>query len=161
MSNVLTPQIAGMYLGAKIAVVYPSNNFPQYEVCNLSYLIKLHNKTEELATNWKWNKLLLTPLSEITDEDAVEVSKLNGIRSDNIPIMEYLGRGLVLFHFCDISPFGQSNFDSVQTRDSITTCAPAFANEILKYLREKSYDCDNLIAQGIAIPNLKTSSNEL
>ncbi len=63
------------HLGAKVLIDYPSGNFPQYGICSLDFLRKLHDKTDQLCTNWKWNKLILRSMSKITDEDAIEVAK--------------------------------------------------------------------------------------
>jgi hypothetical protein len=66
------------YLGCKIKVDYPSSNFPQYAICDFKHIQKLHDKTDSLDTNWKWNKVILRPLSAITDEHAVMVCGLFG-----------------------------------------------------------------------------------
>ena len=87
-------------------------------------------------------KLILKPLSEISDEDAIEVSKVYG---NNMPTKE---EGMGIIKNC-LYDYEESN--EVTLHDGMRVC---------DYLRSKSYDCGygsipSLISAGIAITETK------
>ena len=81
-------------------------------------------------------KLILTSLSKITDEHAIEVAKMEGNDYDTYPMdgkrYKVSDKEAIAFTKSDI-----------QNGYLLLTC--------WNYLREKGYDCDGLIAAGYAI----------
>lgn len=76
ITNEMLDRIFAAYWGCKTIICYPSSNFPQYSVVDKLFHKSLQDKMESLATHYKWNKLILKPLSSISDEDAKEVAKM-------------------------------------------------------------------------------------
>lgn len=117
----LTPQIAGAYIGAQ--VVWDGIEFPAYNVINSNDIINC--------------RLILTPLSAISDEDAVEVAKMvNAL--DIVSNLEYM-----------------TKVGKAYIKRNITT----FPFFIIDYLRSRNYDLGymhirSLIDAGIAISSL-------
>src|SRR6476660_685633 len=77
--------VFAMYLGAEIKYAEHEET-STLESVSVSGLLGDENR-DESGEGWYDTadcKLLLTPLSEITDEDAIEVAKLHNISTDNL-----------------------------------------------------------------------------
>lgn len=99
------------------------------------------------TSRWEWLQLILTPISELSHEDATELAKILGWDYNNEPDSDahYDLEGLR----DDIANNGDDVFDVGFTKCQI----------VLDYLRSKGYDCGygeipSLIEAGIAIPKL-------
>ena len=83
ITNEVRDRIYANYLGCRIKIDYPSSNYPQYTMVDKKFLLSLQDKNEGLSSHYKYNKLLLTPLSKITDEHAIEVCKILELQFSN------------------------------------------------------------------------------
>jgi hypothetical protein len=135
----LTPQIAGMYFGCDAQWIDECN--PSFEkvigrLCEVSDTkVTIHDGKECYECMPFECKLILTPLSEISDVDAIEIGKIAG--KNHMGQLE-LGKEMARL----LLSRGWNYFDATAVI------------QITTYLRSKSYDCDNLITQGIAITKL-------
>lgn len=113
------------------------------------------NMSCESYADWVDCKLILTPLSEISDEDAIEVAKIMGWEGCDEERC-WLGTAAVLHYFTDFSGWEDSEFDTAKNRNIV--CYNYFVLSYIKiadFLRSKSYDCGfrqytSLIAAGFA-----------
>lgn len=132
----LTQQIAGAYIGAQV-YWHGNTQFHVIDVIRSKYLYNM--------------KLILTPLSHITDEGAVEVSKLFGHYQPSIE----KGKALIDC-FDDWGHWG--------TSDNETTLRNG--QQITDYLRSRNYDLGymgirSLIDAGIAISSLDKTETDV
>lgn len=137
----LTAAIAAMYYGCNLecAPYADADRLIIGKMVGLNEFIcdvKFPEWQSVAAVAYEHCKLILRPLSEITDEDAMEVSKIFG---HNYPSEENGKRLLDCFH-----SWGKWGCDSNET-------TLYDGKRVSDYLRSKSYDCDNLISNGIAI----------
>lgn len=155
VKNVLTASVAAPYLPCmvrfNISDFDRSNDFNCIGINHKDKMLLLEMKYDSVGTiglkavDIEYCKLILKPLSEISDEDAIKVAQIADLpewyRKENW-LFDYtnnitIGRGLV-------NDFYEDYGDPYRI-------APKKCNEILKYLRSKLYDCDNLLETGIAI----------
>lgn len=176
----LTAQIAKVYMPCKITDKYA--NGVQYDMVGISeYEGNLQVKMPSGDTDW-WNidicQLILTPLSKITDEHAIEVALIckrdyhrhfvvSDIKSQYSETTEK-GYNILWITFDSLSTniaghsdinkhkIGISSWGSVSHYFDGELSPVNMSREIIDYLRSKSYDCGHgsipsLIAAGIAI----------
>lgn len=154
MSN-LTQQIAGAYIGAQVEI----SGIGTYGISHISANGIMVDTGERFKyTPYDQCRLILTPLSAISDEDAVEVARMSLLSArycwerwgSNSSILS-VGREIANDLFED---FGDPVF-----------VAPKYLSNIIDYLRSRNYDLGymgirSLIDAGIAISSLdKTDSN--
>lgn len=147
----LTAQIAAAYSGCEIIHTnvsgYGKRLLPK-GIYEESYIegcyLKILNTAEHNVFFLPMNQcqLILTPLSEITDEHAIEVGKIFGFKVQLLENGKWLAKNL-----------HNSKFD-------ITTIKQM---QVIDYLRSMGYDCgygdiSSLIEAGIAIPNTQTTT---
>lgn len=159
----LTAQIAAAYMPCKITDKYA--NGVHYDMVGVSeYEGNLQVKMPSGDTDW-WNidmcQLLLTPLSSITDEDAIEVAKidlgaLNGF--EVIKVKRYNTSIEIDYRWI-------SDNESLNLKDGYSYSGwgmgfkpQTYSPQITDYLRSKSYDCGygsipSLLTAAIAINN--------
>lgn len=169
ISNELRARIFAAYWGSKVKIDYPSSNFPQYTVVDKLFHSKLQNKTESLATHYKWNKLILTPLCDITDDDAIEVAKIlipqcferrakgwqisRDFTVTGYPYIKIHHR--LIMYSVQIDP-RLVNFDLDNMDDRETGAHDMKPTTVIDFLRSKSYDVGygdipSLIDAGVAV----------
>jgi len=141
--NITNEQVArvfAMYLGCEIR--YGENEEAStLESIATSGLIGDENR-DERGEGWYDQsdcKLLLTPLHAISDEDAIEVSKLFWRGSATNEERKYLGRMAVGFHFENYSWDYENGFDTAKNRKRISEIGFIAATRIYQYLIQKSY----------------------
>ena len=109
-----------------------------FGICETHYILYVGDTDEFENAIIEDCQLILTPLSVITDEDCLGVSKTYGHYS---PTAEQ-GLGIIENCFTDYEdPNEITLYDGIKVGD---------------FLRSKGYDCDKLIEQGIAISLLET-----
>ncbi len=133
-NNVLTAAICAMYIGCRITDEY-------HAILNLvgvsfyEDMIQVEFRGNE--TDW-WNiskdcKLILKPLADISDADAIEVAKMHGGTKVHI----------------------EGNFMQIINDDQMVEAYYILGGnmplKLINFLRSKSYDCDSLLQSGIAI----------
>ncbi len=171
ISNEIKAKVFAGYLGQKI--IYPMKKDGKYVydpgfspvVCfnpmQLNKMYQLHDTDV---------KLLLTPLSSITDEDAIEVCKIVKYYDYNKTdvryqrLAAYLGKGICLFHFDNWRWDNNHEFDGAHTRKQISEPHPYFILPISQYLQSKGYDLPHyllggktLIESGLALSKQSTT----
>lgn len=121
-----------------------SEPYPNVAMNNNSICVGKNKVGVDMWFKIKYTKPILTPLSAITEEDAVEVAKIMNWDYSNEPDSEahYDLEGLR----DDISSAGDNVFDGGFSQNQL----------IIDHLRSKSYDCgymhiQSLIDAGIAI----------
>lgn len=133
----LTAKIAAAYLGADVKVngYYNNDSTPKEIVGTMTHVGLMSIGTGGGQYSYSQCQLILTPLSKISDSDAVEVAKMCGasFAADDI------GRAKA----------GKDLLFNYLYRTSNVRGADWF--KVLDYLRSKSYDIDNLIAAGVAV----------
>lgn len=142
-TNQLTPQIASAYWGAEVAQYIDDTKTTGVKgiiacVETDRVHIWMDNKTTSFAF-YKDCQLLLTPLSAISDEDAIEVAKIAGYNTLNCPNL--LKAGMLIVQNNSLMCRGMKSADWQQ---------------IIDYLRSKGYDTGygnikSLIEAGIAL----------
>lgn len=101
-------------------------------------------------------QLILTPLSKISDEDAVEVGKAFGLKKMDGHYYEWIGKAIITHHFTMYSPWDDSILDTASNRGLVTNIHSRNYLKLVDYLRSKGYDCGHgsipsLIAAGVAV----------
>lgn len=149
----LTAAIIGAYMGCKVKIGHVIYNITEVGVDKLylktdtgGYAIVPHERCQ----------LLLTPLSKISDEDAVEVGKAFGLKKMDGHYYEWIGKAIITHHFTMYSPWDDSIFDTASNRGLVTNIHSRNYLKLVDYLRSKGYDCGhgsipNLIAAGVAV----------
>lgn len=120
MDNKLTPQIAAMYWGCDALITLGNSQTTQP-------ISGYHINLIEGNTDRRY-QLILTPLSEISDEDAIEVAKIVGYQ---------LGREQMI-------NMGYQTAIMLLS-EHIGNVNPKMFIQILTFLRLKGYDMDSLI----------------
>lgn len=161
ITNELLARIYGAYIGCECKIVSKNDPYNQFgEIGLKSRLNWLHIGLLDTVKV----KLLLTPLSEITDEDAIEVGKIAfyGADIDDFEckqidrtkegVVEIVGNSNL--RLC-IAAWGNSLAFAMVYDDGNFLPIPEI-HAIIDYLRSKSYDCGygeipSLIEAGIAI----------
>lgn len=157
MSKTLTAQISGHYYGCQVAQMLGKTQVVGLMVGLANDFIRIHTKGGSLSS-WAMNncKLVLTPLSAITDEHAVEVAEIlmhpipikvkNSVETSLTCKKVWTGGyGLAV-----ISPYFLHWVD----KENNMSNTPQNHLAAFDYLRSKFYDCDSLIDAGIAISSL-------
>lgn len=145
----LNPAIAGSYQNAP--VLYNGVVREVYGV-NIN-CVALFTETDEFeCVEHEESQLILTPLSKISDEDAVEVAKMLNYREDvdMSELLEHMKDVINIRKVGDV--FG--NIDSKNIADN--DVSPMVILRIYDFLRSRSYDCgygsiQSLIQAGIAV----------
>lgn len=125
------------YWGASIEL----DHYPEGRT-TLTHRVALMYKNEYLFG--RNPQLLLSPLSEISDEDAIEVMRLLGYTENS---MDETSRDMLYEHLENIFSENDGNYADPVSGNTFT--------QIIDYLRSKSYDCGythipSLIKAGIA-----------
>jgi len=131
------------YMGCEVTTKYDEDG-KTYKTVGISFDEgNLQVQTSKSDTDW-WNisicKPILTPLSEITDEDALQVANIFKYQVNEIDKLIILGKEL-------IGALTKYELDGFQLSDVLA---------IIDYLRSKHYDCGymhipSLITAGLAI----------
>lgn len=142
MNSKLTPHIAAMYWGSKI-------------LHDTAGTVTVNGNHVSLLENGflKGAQLLLTPLSEISDEDALKVGKIlfAGDEEITISVTRFADKAhIVINDSIEIVITNEGEIVAAQkeTGDYLPTM---FVAEFINFMRSKSYDCDGFIEQGIAV----------
>lgn len=135
------------YMGCEVTTKYDEDG-KTYKTVGVSFDEgNLQVQMPDGGTDW-WNipicKPILTPLSEITDEDAVEVAKIFKYQVNEQDKLKFLGLELV-------DSLVKYELDGFMLRDILA---------ITDYLRSKKYDCGymhipSLIEAGLAVKSTK------
>ncbi len=155
----LTAQITGAYLGCQFR--YSGSIGKIRTMGGVARTLNLIDYDTQETFHTGRCQLILTPLSEITDEDAIDVAKLlcnayYGITANQTQIEKVKDRVKVFTGgrgVCSIwnnGAIGWFNSENEQTE------SPLQLREAYDFLRSRSYDCgygkiSSLIAAGIAI----------
>lgn len=142
MSKILTAQVAGHYYGAQVAQMLGKTQVVGLMVGLANDFIRIHTKGGSLSS-WAMNncKLVLTPLTKITDDHAIEVAKIDSGYNENAEDARYF---MIMDGMSIIKNWGINIH--IHSGNSMTMIAD--------FLRSNSYDCDGLIESGIAISSL-------
>ncbi len=175
IKNKELPAIFAAYWNSTVMQCFASGGLSG-KITEVSNLIVRITFDEGKGSSWQIEKckLELIPLFEISDDHAAEVALLANVAEDHNKkytgadrdMLIYLGRGIVWFHLCNISPWGDiSNpdhpeCDTAFTRNMIAGIRLSDSIIIIDYLRARSYDCGygeipSLIKVGIAIDKTK------
>jgi len=131
MEQKLTAAIAGAYFGAMVRT--PDGDYKMHHVAPNLMCVEIEEGNQFDYVRYEHCQLILTPLSKISDEHAVEVCKL----LYNNPSLHNAERGRIV----------ATTGDWHSTRKGVA---------IIDYLRSKGYDCGHgnipsLISAGIAV----------
>jgi len=199
--NRFTAQAAGAYLGCEV-YTYSGQGVLERVGTNGVWYVDLysgggtvgnlndayteyHGKNKDAFPEGHPTKSILRPilsrLTSIDDEDAIEVAKICGIDNEKIEklylggqprdVQIYIGKGIVLFHLCVVSPWADEinarfpECDNSKSRSAISFVSPSFFRKIIDFLRssvrpdgsaKQAYDCgcgeySSLIDAGIAV----------
>lgn len=169
----------GAYMGCEVKV-HQDEDLPttgyltgihgEYEA-EVQLIEGYHASEEPTYREYKWTKLLLTPLSSISDEDAVDVAKL----AYSLPLTRYPKSWVVRRSDRDFLyvesrrndysfqvDLVECSVDIFRNDEAVTSGIPVRHSVYIDYLRSKGYDCGyghipSLIESGIAID--KTTLN--
>lgn len=144
----LTANIAAAYWGANM--MHKGDTYKVFNSLRDGYVNLWDSETCYLEdVNISECQLLLTPLSKISDEDAVEVAKIcnrdnnsHKFKSKSKEQLIEMGR---LIAYDLVSTYGDPHYVQLD-----------YAREIIDYLSSKGYDCGHgsipsLIAAGVAV----------
>lgn len=155
-------KIFGLYIGCEIKCTgghFIANSNSKNENGELILSPSILADCYEKTFNYSDFKLLLTPLSEITDEDAIEVGKMCRIRSNDEKELAYTGIMIPLFHLDNYTWDNNHLYDNARTRSLIADLRPRYMLKVIDFLRFNRYALPymgiDLFDAGIAIPKTK------
>ena len=129
------------YIGCECEITEAQDGITAKTKAKISGVVseRVHFAGAGLFVHFSKLKPILTPLSEITDEDAVEVAKIARCRYKSIESIIVAGRELVTIYL-----------------DRSSNVSAIYWVNIIDYLRSKHYDCGymhipSLITAGLAI----------
>lgn len=148
----LTPQIAAMYWGSQVCKKTDNRILTGYvsAISEEHIFIKDSTNGSNIACLISHCQLELKSLSEISDEDAIDVAKLSDLPDaeddDTKMYLMWVGKEIVFNYFLNevVDNGGWSNL-SVTTHIRNVKSNVFFVRDIINFLRSKGYDCDNLI----------------
>lgn len=140
LTNEEIARVFAMYLGQK--AILSIDDIPDFLTS-----VDIYNMTVDFTSDFNQSveeiKVLLTPLSKITDEHAIEVVDIlfptNTLTAINGKA-QYVGKTTVLFHLCNVGFSDENEHNTSSSREIILEIQPFYVINAREYLIQKGYD---------------------
>ncbi len=154
--NKLTAQIAAMYYGCEIELHFLDNNIPESLKDISRGILNLGTMGEFMGWGHQRHRLILKPLSEISDEHVIEAAKMELMHVNQFEPLKVTKRtSYTEIDFRFVSPDINNKDGYSYSGIGVSHLWMSLKPYQIDYLRSKGYDCgygsiSSLIESGIA-----------